>query len=327
MIDEVFTYLAVAENKQFFAQITLHMLSKCTRGLYTVCPSNLMLRTAGEPNCLTALFLGKNDVMLSKCKRLLLNETFEPVWIGSPDATYCIYSLSTPQQVAVQCQGRGSPPTVSSNYQPLLAGTGVLPNSSSCYVHAENFKLLPHSLGKTVITMSKAHIVLPAIDNVLHPSEDSVLQSITGQPADLQRLDDILVRAASRSHVRGIEVTRAVGTLQGTEASQPPLHLRWMLGIALTFLLLGASWPFWLKPIFAHCPYRNRGINGTTGQLGVLTPSLELNQCETGSQVPLDGDNGHQVTVEQGTSSQQDRKDLIIPTEFVRHGQGLDDRR
>ena len=257
----------------------------------------------------------------------MLNETFEPVWIRSPDATYWIYRLSTPQQVTVQCQGTGSPPTVSSNYQLLLAGTGVLPNSSTCYVHAENFKLLPHSLGKTVITMSKAHIVLPTIENALHPSEESVLQSITGQPADLQRLDDILVRAASRSRVRGIEVTRAVGTLQGTKASQPPLHLRWILGIALTFLLLGASWPFWLKPILAHCLYRNRRINGTTGQLGILTSSLELNQCEIGLQVPLDGDNGHQVTVEQGASSQQDHKDLMIPSEFVRHGQGLDDRR
>jgi hypothetical protein len=77
----------------------------------------------------------------------------------------------------------------------------------------------------------------------------------------------------------------------------------------------------------AHCPYRNTGINGTTGQLGVLTPSLELNQCEIMLQVTLDGDNRQKVTLEQGTSSQQDRKDLMKPTEFVRHGQGLDDRR
>ena len=51
MIDEIFTHLAVAENKQIFAQITPYMLSKYTRGLYTVCPSKLMLRTAGEPDC------------------------------------------------------------------------------------------------------------------------------------------------------------------------------------------------------------------------------------------------------------------------------------
>jgi len=44
MIDEAFTYLAVAENRQFFAQITpcTRMLSKCTQGLYTVYPSDMM---------------------------------------------------------------------------------------------------------------------------------------------------------------------------------------------------------------------------------------------------------------------------------------------
>jgi hypothetical protein len=40
MIDEAFTYLAVAEDGQFFAMLTPHMLSKCTQHLYTVCPSD-----------------------------------------------------------------------------------------------------------------------------------------------------------------------------------------------------------------------------------------------------------------------------------------------
>ena len=46
----------------------------------------MMLKIAGEPNCLTALFLGKTDIIFSKCKRLILNEMFEPVWISSSDA-------------------------------------------------------------------------------------------------------------------------------------------------------------------------------------------------------------------------------------------------
>jgi hypothetical protein len=58
MIDERFAYLAVAESRQFFALMTLHMLSKCTQGLYTVCSSDMVLRTAGEPNCFIALFFG-----------------------------------------------------------------------------------------------------------------------------------------------------------------------------------------------------------------------------------------------------------------------------
>jgi hypothetical protein len=88
MIDEGFTYLAVAENGQFFAILTPHMLSKCTQNLYTVCPSDMVLKTAGEQNCLIALFLGKMDIVLTRCRRLILNETFELVWIRSPDVNY-----------------------------------------------------------------------------------------------------------------------------------------------------------------------------------------------------------------------------------------------
>jgi len=144
MIDERFTYLAVAESRQFFALIPTHMLAKCTQDLYTVCPADMMLKPAGEPNCLTALFLGKTDIALAKCKHLIINEAFEPVWIRSPDFSYWIYSLSTPQHITVQCQEIGSPPNFEKNQQLVLRGTGILPNSSSCYIHAENFKLLPH---------------------------------------------------------------------------------------------------------------------------------------------------------------------------------------
>ena len=119
------------------------MLTKCTQKLYTVCPSDMILRTANEPNCLIALFLGKTDIIFSTCKRLVINGTFEPVWIRSPDASYWIYRLNTPQRVTVQCQEVGSPPTYQKRSQLLLDRTGNLPNSSSCYIHAESFKLLP----------------------------------------------------------------------------------------------------------------------------------------------------------------------------------------
>jgi len=152
MIDEAFLYLAVAESRQFFTLMTPCMLSKCTRELYTVvCPSDMVLKTAGEQKCLIALFLGKMSIVLKKCKRLVLNESFEPVWIRSPDFSCWIYSLGNPQQVTVQCQKAGSLKASKSSHQMMLEGTGVFPNSSSCYIHPENFKLLPHSLGKTTV--------------------------------------------------------------------------------------------------------------------------------------------------------------------------------
>jgi hypothetical protein len=59
MINEAFVYLAVVESRQFFAIITPHMLSKCKKELYTVCPFDLVLRTAEEQHFLLASFLGK----------------------------------------------------------------------------------------------------------------------------------------------------------------------------------------------------------------------------------------------------------------------------
>jgi hypothetical protein len=65
VVDEPFTYLAVAESRQFFTVLTPYVLSKCTQGLYTVCPSDMVLRTAGESNCLSALFLGKTEIVVT----------------------------------------------------------------------------------------------------------------------------------------------------------------------------------------------------------------------------------------------------------------------
>ena len=176
MIDEAFTYLAVAENRQFFAIIPPHMLLKCAQNLYTVCPPDMVLRTITEQGCLTALFLGNMDTVLRKCKQLVLNELFEPVWLRSPNADYWIYSFRTPQRVTVQCWEIGSPQDPTASYQVMLEGTGVLPNSSSCYIYADTFKLMPHSSGKTTLNLTRTPIVLPNIENVLHFSEENLLQ-------------------------------------------------------------------------------------------------------------------------------------------------------
>ena len=112
MIDEAFNYLAVAENKQFFAIMPPHMLSRCTRNLYTVCLSDVILRAAGEQNCLTALFLGKIDIVRHKCKRLILQESFEPVWIRSPDFSYWLIVSARPNRLPCNAKSQDLLPTL-----------------------------------------------------------------------------------------------------------------------------------------------------------------------------------------------------------------------
>jgi hypothetical protein len=96
-----------------------------------------------------------------------------------------------------------------------LEGTGTLPNSSPCHIHAENFKLLWHSLGRTTVFLNRTHIVPPSIENVLNfPEGKSLLQFNAGQSMDLRRLEGIVERATSRSQARGIEVNKLTTAVQ-----------------------------------------------------------------------------------------------------------------
>jgi hypothetical protein len=139
----------------------------------------------------------------------------------------------------VQCQKIGSPPT-NLSYGILLERNGVVSNLSSFYIYAENFKLLPHSVGKLTVALTKTHIMPPNVEKILHNSEENVLQLTATQPLDLQRPDDILIRATSRSHVRGVEVNKIIDVLQ--DADIPHQSLPWLrlVCMAILFLVIGA---------------------------------------------------------------------------------------
>jgi len=296
------------------------MLSKCTQDLYTACPSDLVLKTAGEQNCLIALFLGKIDVIRTKCKRLVLNESFEPIWIRSPDFNYWIYSLSTPQQVTVQCQEVGSPQTPKSSYLIKLEGTGVLSNSSSCYIHAETFKLLPHSLGKTTINLIRAHIVLPNIDNVLNFSEENLLQMNANYSVDWHHLDDIVERVTSKGYTRGIDVNKVVTALRGREVYHQPSHRTLFIVLIVIFAEFGTVWFFWFR-ITKQCkPCKRERLVQQPG--AVRDENSELIDTGTRLQVPSNEDVGE--TVE--STNEEDPRSQAVRTVFVRRGRLEADR-
>jgi hypothetical protein len=134
----------VAEDRQFFTVRTDKMLDKCTTDFYTICPSNIVLRKSSHENCFIALFTGKTEVALRRCRRAIL-EDFEPVWIRSPDAKYWVYSLKEPTHVTLKCRYLGgSSQEEDRTIEETLTNAGVLMNSSTCYMYAETFKLIPH---------------------------------------------------------------------------------------------------------------------------------------------------------------------------------------
>jgi hypothetical protein len=297
MIDEAFTYLAVAEEGQFFAMLTPQMLSKCTQNVYRVCPSDMVLRTAGEQNCLIALFLGKVDTVFAKCKRLILNETFEPVWIRSPNFDHWIYSLSSPQRVTIKCRVTGPPPNPLMNYQAVLDGTGVLLNSSTCYVYAENFKLLPHSVGMTTVDLTKSHIILPNIKEILHYSEERLLQVNSTDPIDVQRVDSIIERATSRASVRGFDLDRVASTLQYREVSDRSSYVIWILSLVLVLAGLGILWLVWgntAKMYFCHWrrAHSHASVDNNLDKQGIQKGMLELQVVGTNAKEGVTGTEG-----------------------------------
>ena len=240
-----------------------------------------------------------------------MNETFEPIWIRSPDARYWIYSLNSPQQVTVQCQEVGSPPTAKTSYQLLLQGTGILPNPS-CYIHAESFKLLPHSLGRTTVTLSIAHIVLPSVENILYVSEENMLQPNLVQTTHLERLDEILERATSRSLTRGFDVNKIVNTLRKEDVPQPPVHLSWIIGIVIIFLSLGILWTTWSKFTTRCCICTKKYTSQRNLHFETAT-DLKLNQYPVGLQVNLEGEGMEEKQEDSALNS-------TSPTVFSRPG-------
>jgi hypothetical protein len=310
----------VAERRQFFALMTPEMLSKCTQGLYTVCPSDIVLRTAGEPNCLIALFLGKADIMFSKWKRLILHESFEPIWIRSPDSNYWIYSLSTPQRITMQCQETGSPSNSKQSYSVIIQGTGILPNLSSCYIYAEGFKLLPHSLGKTTVFLDRTQIVLPNIENLLNSLEETSLLQLKGnQPIDLPKLDSIIERAASRSQTRGINVGRLTEMMQGDKGRHRPDVWLWVTSTAVVILSIAIVWLIRLKLAKMYCFRRRHDAMRSRHTSGDCTTHA-LSTCDVELQNQPEQEGGVAVKLESNTSVREQEIQEVL-TRFVLRGQ------
>jgi len=135
-----------------------------------------------------------------------------------------------------------------------------------------------------------------------------MLQQAAVQPGNLQKLNDILVRATSRGRLRDIEVTRVIDTLQEEDATSRSLPWTGVIGVSLILFVLGIILPFWHKRITTHCPckWRYRGVPTHRSRKAA---TRELNQCEIGLQVQPEE-----------TPQQEDLTTPDVPTEFVRHG-------
>jgi hypothetical protein len=122
----------------------------------------------------------------------------------------------------------------------LLTDTGVLPNTSTCYIYAETFKLLPHFLGRTLAGLNKTHIVLPNTEYILKPGVQELLQAKPDTTVHLQEIDEA-VRAVIKIKIRAVsDVTRVLDNLRRADPTSTST-VYWVTGISIFILFLMAS--------------------------------------------------------------------------------------
>jgi hypothetical protein len=186
---------------------------------------------------LIALFTGKAKVALRKCRRVLLRD-LEPIWIRSPDAKYWIYSLKEPTHITLKCRPLGgSPLDEDETTEMLLTDAGTLPNTSTCYIYAESFKLLPHSLGRTAAGLDRAHIMLPNTEAIVTPSEQELLQMPLNTTTRFLEVDNAIEEAARNKERAKLSSTLSLENLSQAELTSSSTGY-WITGLSIVTLIL-----------------------------------------------------------------------------------------
>jgi hypothetical protein len=102
-------------------------------------------------------------------------------------------------------------------------------------VYAETFKLLPHSLGRTVAGLDKTHIVLPSIDMIIKPDEQELLQ--TQLNSSVHQTDDVIKEITGIKDRAELDVTAVLDNLRQVEPI-PNTTMYWTIGIRIGILLI-----------------------------------------------------------------------------------------
>jgi hypothetical protein len=112
------------------------------------------------------------------------------------------------------------------------------PTSSTCYVYAETFKLLPHSLGRTLIGLNPAQVVQPNIDAILKPDEQDMLQAQFSVPASLQKVDDRIKEGTRNNNRPGLGGTTVLSDRRAVGPNPSRTTTYWIDGLSIFSLTI-----------------------------------------------------------------------------------------
>lgn len=210
-IQTYYDYIAISEDKQFYALLTPADLQSCVRGSYTVCAPNVPLYARKTQSCETALLFADTIGIQDNCV-ININHNFRPQFHKSPKMDYWIFSVQHPTKIVQRCvQANGS---TSQTTELVLKGTGILKNSGKCYVHSEHFKLLPttNRFIELPVNHEQGRLIIPPLVN------DWTLTGMLDTPAavdqtihDLNEVMEHSFRSAKSTSLS--EVTRTMNTI------------------------------------------------------------------------------------------------------------------
>jgi hypothetical protein len=195
-------YLAVTENRQYYSLLTMADLQQCQLGIVVICAATFSPIHKTRASCSSALYFGQKTFIHQNCRKVILGENFNPVWIYVKGVyPFWIYSMPSAITVTKSCRSNGT--TRSSTM--YLSHTDNLMEDTHCQMYSEAFILLPVSDVMTNVTITTTQVFLPRLPELMSPEEnDQIRHDESRTQLMLTTLDGIARRnspASPRSHV------------------------------------------------------------------------------------------------------------------------------
>ncbi|PNF23241.1 hypothetical protein B7P43_G17645 [Cryptotermes secundus] len=242
-------YLAVTENGQYYSLLTTADLQRCKLGIFAICEATFPFIHKTRASCSSALYFGQAESAHDLCRKHILNENFNPVWLQAkgPHLFWIYKVLPSPTVVAKKCKVNGT--TQSSNLE--LSHTGTLTEDTHCQFYSEAFVLLPVSDGYTNVTITGSQIFLPHLPELISPGErDQIMHDETQTHRALAALETIARQSSPDQQQSYVELRELLATMASktTTTSQTTwVYALVTISIILSLIILISR--LWQRPI------------------------------------------------------------------------------
>jgi hypothetical protein len=238
----------VTENGQYYSLLTTADLQKCQLGLFAICEATFPFIHKTRASCSSALYFGQAEFAHQNCRKFILQENFNPVWLHVKGIhPFWIYSLPSTIVVTKSCKINGT--TQGSTLK--LSHTGTLTEDTHCQFYSEAFVLLPVSDGYTNVTITGGHVVLPHLPELISPEENhQILYKEARTHRTLPTLENIAQRGLPTKQQSLIELRELLATI--TSEPITTNQFTWVYALSIFSIILSLivlTSRYWHGPI------------------------------------------------------------------------------